>query len=252
MYFCRSKFRKTAMLPKISAFLLVSILSISLQAQEKEHKARRPDLPGAFIFEFGFNRVQGSEPKNFDPGLWGSRTLNLYYQYPVRLFKSKFSYNPGGGFSFERYKLPDAYTLDRQVSADGSFPLVLSSTLNMPNADKSMLIMNYVELMPIELRFDTKPDDLARSIHVAAGMRVGYLFESHTKVNYNEGGNSITNKDKQDHGLNAFRYAAYGKLGIGSFSFFGYYNLNPMFQANKGPSQTQISTLTLGISLSGF
>jgi Outer membrane protein beta-barrel domain len=240
------------MLPKISAFLLASLLSISLQAQEKERKARRPDLPGAFIIEFGFNRAQGSTPKNFDPGFWGSRTLNLYYQYPVRLFKSKFSYNPGGGFSFERYKLPDAYTLDKKTSADGSFPLVLSSDLNMPNADKSMLIMNYFELMPVELRFDTKPEDLARSIHIAAGMRVGYLFESHTKVNYSEGGNSITNKDKQDHGLNSFRYAAYGKLGIGSFSFFGYYNLNPLFQTDKGPNQTQMNTLTLGISLSGF
>jgi hypothetical protein len=252
MYFCRSKFLKTAMLPKILAFLLVSLLSLSLQGQEKEHKAKRPDLPGAFIIEFGFNRAQGSTPKNFDPAFWGSRTLNLYYQYPIRLLNSKFSYNPGGGFSFERYKLPDAYTLDRKVGADGSFPLVLTKDLDMPNSDKSMLITNYFELMPVELRFDTKPEDLARSIHVAAGMRVGYLFESHTKVNYSDGGDSKTIKDKQDHGLNSLRYAAYGKIGIGSFSLFGYYNINPMFQANRGPDQTQMNTLTLGISLSGF
>ncbi|MFM9838643.1 MAG: outer membrane beta-barrel protein [Cyclobacteriaceae bacterium] len=240
------------MLRKISATLLVTLLALSLQAQEKERKARRPDLPGSFLIEFGFNRAQGTTPTKFDPGLWGSRTLNLYYQYPIRLWKTKFSYNPGGGFSFERYKLSNNYTLARQASGDGSFPLVQASDLNMPNADKSMLIMNYFELMPVELRFDTKPDDLARSIHISAGVRVGYLFESHTKVNYSEGGDSKTIKDNQNHGLSSLRYGVYSRLGVGSFNFFGYYNITPIFQANKGPELTQMNTLTVGISLSGF
>ncbi len=240
------------MLPRISASLLIISIAFSIQAQEKERKAKRPDLPGSFLIEFGFNRAQGTTPSKFDQGFWGSRTLNLYYQYPIRLWKTKFSFNPGGGFSFERYKLSNNYTLARQASGDGSFPLVQASDLNMPNADKSMLIMNYFELMPVELRFDTKPEDLARSIHIAVGARVGYLFETHTKVNYSEGGDSKTTKDKQQHGLNSFRYGAYGRLGIGSFNFFGYYNLTPVFQTNKGPEQTQMNTLTVGISLSGF
>jgi Outer membrane protein beta-barrel domain len=241
------------MLQRISASLLLLFITLSLQAQEKERKVRRPDLPGSFLIEFGFNRAQGSTPTKFDQGAWGSRTLNLYYQYPIRLWKTKFSYNPGGGFSFERYKLSNNYTLARQVGGDGSYSLVSAATdLNMPNADKSMLIMNYFELMPVELRFDTKPEDLARSIHIAVGARVGYLFENHTKVNYSEGGESKTAKDKQQHGLSPFRYGVYSRLGIGSFNFFGYYNLTPVFQANKGPELTQMNTLTVGISLSGF
>jgi hypothetical protein len=215
-------------------------------------KARRPDLPGSFIVEFGFNRALGSTPSRFEQGFWGSRTLNLYYQYPIRLLNSKFSYNPAFGLSLERYKLTNNYSLTRTPEADGTYALRPASDLGMPNADKSMLIMNYVDFMPAELRFDTNPDDKNRSFHVSAGVRVGFLFESHTKVNYKDGGEDITLKSKQNFGLSSFRYGFYGKLGVGSFDFFGYYNATPVFKENKGPEQTTMNTLTFGISLSGF
>jgi Outer membrane protein beta-barrel domain len=235
-------------------FLLI-LLTTTFQfsiAQEKVQKARRPDLPGSFIVEFGFNRALGSTPSRFEQGFWGSRTLNLYYQYPIRLLKSKFSYNPAFGLSFERYKLTNNYSLTRIPEADGTYALRPASDLGMPNADKSMLIMNYIDFMPAELRFDTNPDDKNRSFHVSAGVRVGFLFESHTKVNYRDGGEDITLKSKQNFGLSSFRYGFYGKLGVGSFDFFGYYNATPVFKENKGPEQTAMNTLTFGISLSGF
>jgi hypothetical protein len=235
-------------------FLLIFLTS-SFQlsiAQEKVQKARRPDLPGSFIVEFGFNRALGSTPTRFDQGLWGSRTLNLYYQYPIQLLKSKFSYNPAFGLSLERYKLINNYTLTRTPEADGTYALRPASDIGMPNADKSMLIMNYVDFMPAELRFDTNPDDKNRSFHISAGVRVGFLFESHTKVNYKDGGEDITLKTKQNFGLSSFRYGYYGKLGVGSFNIFGYYNATPVFKENKGPDQTTMNTFTIGISLSGF
>lgn len=236
----------------ISASFLLLFIAFSLQAQEKKQRVKRPDLPGAFLIEFGFNRAQGSTPANFEQGFWGSRTLNLYYQYPIRLWNTKFSYRPTFGLSLERYKLTNNYTLDKLVSGDGTYRLLPASELGMPNADKSMVIMNYLEIMPAEFRFDTKPNDPARSIHVTAGIRLGVLFETHTKVNYSVNGESVTAKDAQSHGISPVRFGYYGKVGIGSFSLFGYYNATPIFQENKGPNQTKMNTLTIGISLSGF
>jgi len=236
----------------ISASFLLFFLAFSLQAQEKKQKVKRPDLPGAFIIEFGFNRAQGSTPANFEQGFWGSRTLNLYYQYPIRLWNTKFSYRPTFGLSLERYKLTNNYTLDKQLGGDGTYRLLPASELGMPNADKSMVIMNYLEIMPAEFRFDTKPDDPSRSIHVTAGIRLGVLFETHTKVNYTINNESVTAKDAQSHGMSPVRLGYYGKVGVGSFSLFGYYNATPIFEQNKGPNQTKMNTLTIGISLSGF
>jgi hypothetical protein len=258
MYFCacladrQVHFLPTAMLQRIFTSLLLSLALFSIQAQDKPQKARRPDLPGSFIVEFGFNRAMGSTPAGFEQGFWGSRTVNLYYQYPVRLLKSKFSYNPAFGLSMERYKFTNNYTLTTTPETDGTYALRPAASLDFPNADKSMLIMNYIDFMPVELRFDTNPEDKARSFYISAGARVGFLFESHTKVKYTVGGEDITSKIKQNFGLSSFRYGLYSRIGVGSFSLFGYYNLTPVFKEDKGPGQTTMNTLTVGISLSGF
>ncbi|MFM8744599.1 MAG: hypothetical protein ACKODM_14910, partial [Cytophagales bacterium] len=100
--------------------VVVSIFSLAQEAK----RVKRPDLPGSFIIEFGFNTAQGSTPVNYDQGVWGSRTLNLYYQYPIRLWKTKFSVNPGLGLSLERYKFSNNYTLPRLANSDGRYDLV--------------------------------------------------------------------------------------------------------------------------------
>ena len=88
--------------------LVVCIID-SAQAQEKQRKAYRPDIPGFFLVDLGLN-FPLSPPANFNQGFWGSRTLNLYYHYPVRIAESNFSFNPGAGFSFERFKMTNNYT----------------------------------------------------------------------------------------------------------------------------------------------
>ncbi len=238
----------------ILALFIILVCAASTYGQETQKRVRRPDLPGAFIIEFGFNRAQGSTPNNFEQGAWGSRTLNLYYAYPIRLWNSKFSYRPTFGLSLERYKLTNNYTLSKFPDGTGAYQLLPASgaDLNFPGTDKSMFIMNYLEFMPAEIQFDTKPEDPSKSIHVSAGVRVGVLFDTHTKVNYTINNESVTSKDSQSHGVNSLRYALYSRLGIGSFSLFGYYNVTPIFQTDKGPDRTKMNTLTIGISLSGF
>ena len=113
------------MIHRVSVLLLFLSVSLSPMAQEKPKpkKVARPDIPGSFIFEFGFNR--GREvPVNFVQGFWGSRTVNLYYQYPIQILKSKFSFVPGIGLSLERFKLTNNYTLNPIKEADGSFSLI--------------------------------------------------------------------------------------------------------------------------------
>src|SRR5580765_4036545 len=108
--------------------VLVCII-YSAQAQEKQRKAYRPDIPGFFLVDFGFN-FPLSRPNNFSQGFCGSRTLNLYYHYPIQIGQSKFSYNPGAGFSFERFKMTNNYTLPQVPGSDGSFALIGPGNFN--------------------------------------------------------------------------------------------------------------------------
>jgi hypothetical protein len=243
------KQNSTIMTRSVSVLLLLLFASISLIAQEKVKKVARPDIPGSFILDFGFNR--GSHvPANFKQSFWGARTINLYYQYPIRILKSHFSVNPGIGSSFERFKLTNAYTLNPTHNDDGTYSLVSASDLHV-GSYKSMIVTNYFEI-PIDLRFDTNPEDRARSFSVAVGGRVGVLYDGFTKIKYKEEGIVKEIKDKQDHGLNKFRYGIYGRIGGGAFNFFTFYNLSPYFTNNKGPDRTTMNTLTIGISVNGF
>jgi hypothetical protein len=242
-------FKVQIMIRSVFVMVLLFLVSTALVAQEKKKKIARPDIPGAFIVDFGFSHGRNT-PANFATGLFGSRTFNVYYTYPVRFGKSKFSLVPGAGLGLDRFKLTDDYTLNSTKDPDGTFSLVVANTL-YPGTYKSMIVANYFDI-PVGFRFDTNPDDVSRSLNFTAGGRFGVLYDGFTKVKYNVDNEIKTIKDKQNHGLNPIRFGVYGRLGVGGFNFFTNFNLTPYFAKGKGPQSTGMTTFTVGISLSGL
>lgn len=247
---------------------LLAILSTAIFAQEIAKTSKgRPNIPGTLQLDLGINRLI-DPPNDLKIGLWGSRTLNVYYFYDIRIGQSKFSVHPGVGFAFERYKLQEfdkRWSLDTvrrstptlSVNSAGNTFLQQSARVVYGAADtvsainKSMLITNYLDV-PLEFRFTTNPDDPSRSFKVSIGGRVGYLFGAHTKLKFKEDGETKKLKDMQNFNLSPLRYSATLRMGIGNFSWFAHYNLNPLFEKDKGPEATKTNNYTIGISLSGF
>ncbi len=237
----------------IALVISVSAQEVNSTSSTTEKKYARPDIPGTFLIELGLNRPFG-KPENFSLNLWGSRSMNVYYQYDMRILKSKFSFHPGIGLSMERYKFKNNYTM--VFEADDSLKMI--SPINFgSDIRKSQLITNYLEI-PLEFRFSTNPEDPTRSFKISIGARFGYLISSFNKIKYRDDGEKIKIKNKQDYGLNNFRYGIYAKIGAGNFSVFGYYSLTPLFKTGKGPSfnpvhpNTEIQNVSIGISLSSF
>lgn len=257
-----------------SIALLVLLGCSAVAFGQESDRGKRPDVPGNIAIDLGFNRLM-ENPNDLEYGFWGSRTVNVYYQYHIRIGQSKFSFHPGIGLGMERFKLhgfKDYYpsdTVQRGVPTliyDGTGNTVFAEALHVvydddslaqPNwsgtyeTKKSMLTMNYLDI-PVEFRYSLKPDDPARSVKFAVGGRVGYLIGAHTKLKYKENSDTKTLKNAQRFNLSPIRYSAYAKIYIGNFSFFGYYNFNPLFENGKGPQQTKTNSYTVGISLSGF
>jgi hypothetical protein len=99
------------MIKKLAGIVLLSGVAFTTLAQvatTTTKKTSRPDIPGTFNVEFGFNR-DVSGPNDFSLYFWGSRTANIYYQYDIRILKSSFSFVPGIGLSLERYKFKNNY-----------------------------------------------------------------------------------------------------------------------------------------------
>jgi hypothetical protein len=230
---------------KYILFTFLSILLMARQASGQASKRGRPDLPGTLLLEFGFNQPQG-EPSEFSTGLWGSRSVNVYYQYPVKLpiLKSKFSIVPGFGLGLDRFKFTNNNTLTYE-SGD-----LVMSRINL-DITKSQFITNYVDL-PVELRYTRNPGDPNRTFKAAIGFRAGLLLNAFTKLRYDDDGTVVKEKVKRDWELNTYRYGMYGKIGIGNFSVFTYYNMSTLFKTDRGPEESNINNLTFGISLAGF
>lgn len=250
--------------------LILALIATTIQAQTTGKIKRRPNIPGSIIVDFGLNGTQGA------PDLWrqtliGSRTVNIYYQYPLRFGRSNFSFNPGIGLSMERFKWKNNVVLVNPTEATSA----QVEKYEFANAEriygdprKLMLVNNYLEI-PLEIRFDSKPEDISRSFNVAIGARGGWMYDSFQKIKYKQDGQTKKLKDKQDYGLTQLRYGIYTRIGMGGFNFFVFYNMTPLFQKNKGPwnqgsiseggvingkntEGTNMSTFTAGISLNAF
>src|SRR5690606_14594695 len=121
---------------------------------------------------------------------------------------------------------------------------------------KSQLITNFIDI-PVELRFTSKPNDPNRAFKIGVGGRIGYMYDAFTKMKYKPAGEEVKQlKDKQNFNLTRFRYGVYGRLGLGNFSLFAYYNLTPLFEEGKGLWENgrpvDFQTITVGISLASF
>jgi hypothetical protein len=245
--------RKGIVLALLFAGFFASIDSYSQDTEpvEKKKSKGRPDIPGTFVVEFGFNQPVNRPDSLFDLGFWGSRTINIYYQYDVRIGNSKFSVHPGVGFGLERYKLNNYYTLGYVTDVNTKTVEFVPAWTDYPGVKKSMIVANYIDI-PLEIRFSTNPEDPGRSFRASIGGRVGYLFDSFTKIKYKNEGETKKIKDKQNFNLNDFRYGAFVKIGGGNFSVFCHYNISPVFQKDRGPQKTEMNNLTVGISLSSF
>ena len=243
---------KTSMVQKLACFLLfisAGFTSLAQTTATPTPKKGRPDIPGTFVLELGLNRGANA-PSSFDLGLWGSRTINVYYQYELRIAKSRFSVVPGIGLSLERFKFRDQTVL---TEAEDSVYLFL--TPEEINIKKSHFVTNYVDV-PLELRYSSKPQDPARSFKMSIGGRIGYLYDSFNKLKYRENGETIRIKEKRDFNATNLRYGVSTKIGFGNFALFGYYNLTNLFEDGKGIPENGVvkdfPTYTIGISLSSF
>jgi len=251
------------MTKKFAFSVLFFALALSAFAQTEssstDKKKGRPNIPGTFAIDLGFNIP--AEKEGFNTNVFGSRTLNIYYLHDHRLGKSKFSVHGGIGLGLERYKFNNDRTLGYVAGPNTPFDTlkmvpVSSKITGGGSLKKNGLITNYIDI-PLELRFSTNPNDPNRSFKVAVGFKFGVLYESFTKIKYKQDGDMKKLKDKQSFNLNPIRYGLTTKISAGNVSLYGYYSLSPLFKKGEGPDdgvnpRGEITNFTLGLTFAIF
>ena len=216
--------------------------------------AQRPDLPGSLVVDIGLNSWS-TKPDGLDLNTWQSKTVNIIYYYDLPLGSKGLTLTPGFGLGLEKYSTSNETTLTSAVNNSNVRTVSVSPLADVyPAASsfgKSKIGMNYIDI-PVELRYYTSKNNYSRGFRMALGVKAGILYSSFTKTRFEDNAtDDRLVKDRQQLGLNRFRYGVNARLGFGGFSFFGYYELSDKFEiAPTGGADTR--TLTFGISLTGF
>ena len=201
-----------------------------------------------FLIQIGYdswaNKPDSINTKGF------SRSLNMYlmFDFPFKT-NPQFSVAIGAGIGssnifFEKMELD---------IAGSTSTLRFRNTADTNNFKKYKLVTAYLEA-PIELRFTLDPLNPNKSFKVALGAKIGTLLNAHTKGKnlLNSAGNNInsyTKKENSKRYFNGNRIVATGRVGFGSFTLFGTYQINNFIKEGSGPD---IKPYSIGLTISGL
>jgi hypothetical protein len=244
--------------------LTLAFLAFTLNAQAQESAPTspkttiggRPNIPNDLSIEFGLNQLT-NRPEDLALNLFGSRTFNVYYQKPFKLFgdQSGFVLSPGIGIATNKFSFKDDENLFRSstLGAESSVLKEVKSVYGTTIDIKSnSLAVNYLEV-PIELQYHVNKKDYSKSFRVSLGARVGYLYQAHTKISFDSPTTgAVKIKQAENYGLEKIRYGLNFKAGSPGFYVWTTYYLNPLWQADRGPFKTEANQVSFGLAIGLF
>lgn len=216
------------------------------QRQAKREEYRNRPVHSNFNIDLGLNALvdKGADAGGVTPELRpiASRYVSLNWHYDIRLGRkgSVLYLRTGPELAFNNYMLDGNYQFTNTNGVT-----TLSKAEAGRSLEKSKLAVTSINLplMPM-LNFQDKKGKNA--FRIGAGGFVGYRLGSHTKLKYEQEGNTKKDKDRGSYNLEDFQYGVQGIVGIRSINLFAKYNLNDTFKNNRGP---QAQTFSFGFSL---
>jgi len=244
--------------------LALAFLAFSLNAQAQDADTSspktpiggRPNIPNDLTFEFGFNQLT-NRPADIAVNLFGSRTFNVFYQKPIKIFgnESGFVFSPGIGIATNKFSFKDdenvfrSGTLGAESSVLKDVKSVYGTTIDIKTNN---LAINYLEV-PVDLQFHTNKKDYTKSFRVSLGARVGFLYEAHSKIKFDSPTTgSVKIKQAENYGLEKIRYGLHLKVGSPGFYAWSTYYLNPLWKADRGPFKTVANQINFGLAIGLF
>lgn len=168
----------------------------------------------------------------------------------LNLFEEKFKlgteyvkFVTGLGFQWDILRLKEDVNL---VNTKDNVTAVLSGFDG--ELEKNTLVLGQIQV-PLLLNFNTNPGK-KRNFHIDAGVVVGYRFKQRQKQEISTTYKvDIESKVKSQFHQNPFDFSGTVRLGVGSWSVFGMYDLATLYKKNEGP---QFNVWNIGVTVIPF
>jgi len=224
---------------KLVLFSLLSIFGLVVVAQPAAESTMKKVSVGYDVYtSIWLNMPTGIKTRTINQG------ANVFLMYNHLMGEKGFSFAGGLGVSSENLYLKDAYVPN--VKADS---IAFTDLPDGVDIKRSKLNVTYIDI-PIEMRFVTKS-----KMRFTLGMKFGFLVDSKTKIKGDafdsEGtlGWGTKEKHKDVNQLESTRFGVQARIGYKWVHLYGYYSLNKVFKADKGP---QMYPISVGVTFMPF
>jgi hypothetical protein len=228
------------------------VLFISNDSSKTKHKHKKESSKPIWSgLELGFNNYVNASGStgltdkydflDLNTGKSVIVSLNLL-QKDIQFSKSSFWFFTGLGLTWNNYRFDKNLILNPDSLA-GS----MHDTTSTHSYQKSKLTATYLTApLMFEVFTSHKRKD---AFHIGAGAMLGYRIGSHTKVKFEENGNTSKPKTYDDFNLNPFRYGLRVAAGYRKFNVFTDFYVSTLFKNNQHP---YVYPMDFGITLVGF
>lgn len=224
---------------KKEARKMMALTQLGLANRSKDH----------LLVQLGMDKWSNKPDSITTKGL--SRSFNIYL-----MFEFPFKTNPhlsvavGAGVSTSNMYFSKTYI---DIAGKTANKLSFNNVSDTVHFKKYKLLTTYLEA-PVEFRYILNPANPKRSFKAAIGAKIGTMLSAGTKGKtlQNRAGNTInpyTLKEKTKKYFNTTRIAVIGRIGFGSLSLFGAYQVNAFVKQGFGPD---VRPYSIGITLSGL
>lgn len=185
-------------------------------------KNNAPKLMHRFAIDLVFDRwLEEPSTISLEPYSFG---INIYRMIDIP-FTNRFGISIGGGFSSQNFHHNGQFVTN--ILSNGNEFTTLEPFPSGYDYRRNKISLNYFDI-PFEIRIRSK--DKPR-FNVYPGVKVGYLFNAHTKTIDNTG----KYKNYNVPNFETFRYGVSLRMGWGkSLHIYTYYQLSSIFKKDRG------------------
>jgi hypothetical protein len=244
----------------LAGFVLLTVITAQAQidttapAPQPQKKTARNDVDLSnragdhFLIQVGYDNWANKPDSINTTGF--SRSFNMYlmYDFPFKT-NPQFSVAIGAGIGSSNIFF-DKMAVD---VAGSTKTLRFRNLADTNHFKKYKLVTAYAEA-PVELRFTANPANYGKSFKVALGIKVGALLSVHNKGKelQNKSGGTINDyitKENSKRYFNGNRLCVTSRIGYGSFTLFGSYQVNSFIKEGVGPD---LKPYSIGLTISGL
>lgn len=217
----------------------------------KSNKKKKIDFDG-FVYDLGFNNFFYNNsldvPNNLSPLKlnFGKSSVNVFtYQWNRNLITNHIRGIFGLGLESNNYRFSNNTLI--QYNND-----TLNFVAGNPGGyDKNKLNLTYLNV-PVMVMYMSNPKKLGRSFNLGFGASIGALVGSKQKIIFEEKGDEIKSKIRDDFNINPIRLSLDARIGYGSFNFFVKYGLNDVFDKAASGRPKDMRPVAAGITFGLF